>query len=435
MKKPNIIILIIDTLREDYSSGLETLRELGFVKYENAIAPAPWTLPSHASLITGMYPSQHEIHEAYGVYVDRELIEISKQRLNALNHGIIGELMDEGYSTYILSANPFLSPLYGFTKYTENLITGYDYTPYKRYNEYVEYEKLQSMTKDHGYIGTALKLIKEGNLGLLNKAIKFYVKRRITKLATKLGIYDPTMEKGSHIIIDYLNKKKLNEPFLLLINIMEAHGPYTPKDVDGQLSYNAFFNAVFLGKLDNKIVKIWQRNYPKHANNAIKKAIEIIKILRNHLDNSLIIVTADHGELLGDGGLNHGYFLKDGLLKVPLWIKWPRWAKAPRQTGPFISLAQIPSIIRAIINNEKPKVGTNTAIAESFGSTLPSTFSKRYNELPSEVLTRVFTHRVRIYTKHGTTTYNTDLDQLEEINGNENELRKIVKDVINALQH
>jgi hypothetical protein len=142
-----------------------------------------------------MYPSQHEIHEAYGVYVDRELMEISKQRLNALSHGIIGELMDEGYSTYILSANPFLSPLYGFTKYTENLITGYDYTPYKKYNEYVEYEKLQSMTKDHGYIGTALKLIKGKKLSLLNKAIKFYIKRRITKLATKLGIYDPTMEK------------------------------------------------------------------------------------------------------------------------------------------------------------------------------------------------------------------------------------------------
>jgi len=74
-------------------------------------------------------------------------------------------------------------------------------------------------------------------------------------------------------------------------------------------------------------------------------------------------------------------------------------------------------------------------LAESFGPTLSSTFNKRYNELPSEVLTRVFTHRVRIYTKHGTTTYNTDLDKLEEINGDENELRKITKDVTNALQH
>jgi len=433
MRKPNVVILVIDTLREDYSSGLEALRELGFVKYENAITPAPWTLPSHVSLITGLYPSQHGIHEAYGVYVDRELMEISKQRLNALSHGIIAELIDEGYSTYILSANPFLSPLYGFTKYTENLITGYDYTPYKKYDEYVEYEKLQSMAKDYGYIGTALKLIKEENLGLLNKAIKFYVGRRIIKLAVKLGMYDPTMEKGSHIIIDYLNKKKLNEPFLLLINIMEAHGPYTPKDVDNQLSYNAFFNAVFLGKLDNKIVKIWQRNYPKYANYAIKKAIEIIKKLRNHLDNSLIIVTADHGELLGDGGLHHGYFLKDGLLKVPLWIKWPSWTKAPRQMEPFISLVQVPSIIRAIAHNEEPKMGINVAIAESFGSTLPSAFSKWYSELPSETLIRVFAHRVRVYTRHGAATYNVNLEEFEEVNGDEDELMKMTRTLINYL--
>jgi len=38
-----------------------------------------------------------------------------------------------------------------------------------------------------------------------------------------------------------------------------------------------------------------------------------------------------------------------------------------KQTGPFISLAQVPSIIRAIINNEEPKIGANTVLAESFG--------------------------------------------------------------------
>ena len=42
---------------------------------------------------------------------------------------------------------------------------------------------------------------------------------------------------------------------------------------------------------------------------------------------------------------------------------------------------------------------------------------------------------MRVYTRHGTATYNTDLDQLEEVDGDENELRKIMKDVINALQH
>ena len=40
-RRPNIIVLVIDTLREDHADGLEALRDLGFVKYENAIAPSP----------------------------------------------------------------------------------------------------------------------------------------------------------------------------------------------------------------------------------------------------------------------------------------------------------------------------------------------------------------------------------------------------------
>jgi hypothetical protein len=42
---------------------------------------------------------------------------------------------------------------------------------------------------------------------------------------------------------------------------------------------------------------------------------------------------------------------------------------------------------------------------------------------------------VRVYSRHGTATYNTDLDEFEEVDGDENELGKITKDVTNALQH
>jgi hypothetical protein len=214
---------------------------------------------------------------------------------------------------------------------------------------------------------------------------------------------------------------------------MEAHGPYVPKDLDGQVSFSAFFNAVFMGKLDNRVVRIWQSNYPRHATYATKRAVEMVKALRSYLDDSLIIITSDHGELLGDGGINHGYFLKDGLLKVPLWVKWPSWVKPPRQVGPFISLVQVPSIIRAIANNEEPRVGINVAIAESFGSTLPSAFSKWYSELPSETLIRVFAHRVRVYTRYGAATYNVNLEEFEEVNGDEDVLMKMTRSLINYL--
>ena len=427
----NVVVLIIDTLREDYGRGLEVLGELGFIKYENAIAPAPWTLPSHVSLITGMYPSQHGVHESYGVYVNRELMELSTQRLSTLNHGIIGELMDEGYSTYIVSANPFLSPPFGFTKFTENLITGYTYASFRSHEEYKDYEELSLIVKDHGYIGTALKFIKEGDLRMLNKAIKFFIKGRVTRLATKLGVYDPTMEKGSHIIMDFLSRKKLGEPFFLLINIMEAHGPYTPKDLNGQLSYDAFFNAVFMGKLSDEVVRIWQSNYPRHAAYAVKRAVEIVRALKPYLSDSLVIVTSDHGELLGDGGLGHGYFLRDGLLRVPLWVKWPSWVKPPKQVGSFVSLTQVPSIIRAVIDNEEPRVGSSVAISESFGIT-PNHLVD-VSKLNYEKALRLLAHRVRVYTRHGVATYNIDFGEFEEINGDEDELMKMTRSLINDL--
>jgi len=41
MTKPNIVIIVLDTLREDHARGLDKLLDYGFVKYQNAIAPAP----------------------------------------------------------------------------------------------------------------------------------------------------------------------------------------------------------------------------------------------------------------------------------------------------------------------------------------------------------------------------------------------------------
>ncbi len=153
--------------------------------------------------------------------------------------------------------------------------------------------------------------------------------------------------------------------------------------------------------------------------------------LKPYLDDSLVIVTSDHGELLGDGGLGHGYFLRDGLLRVPLWVKWPSWVKPPKQVGPFVSLTQIPSIIRAVIDNEKPRVGSSAAVSESFGITPGHLVD--VSKLSYEKALRLLAHRVRVYTRHGVATYNIDFGEFEEINGDEDELMKITRTLINYL--
>ncbi|AEA11887.1 sulfatase [Thermoproteus uzoniensis 768-20] len=58
----NIALIVLDAVRWDYSAPLDWPSSWGFEKYE-AWTTAPWTPPAHVSTFTGLYPSEHEVHE------------------------------------------------------------------------------------------------------------------------------------------------------------------------------------------------------------------------------------------------------------------------------------------------------------------------------------------------------------------------------------
>ncbi len=109
VEKPNILIWLVDTLRADHLSTYGYERETSpnldafardAVVFENAYAPAPWTKPSTASLLTGLYPKRHRAVAYYGRLTGRRLL---------------GEyLQDRGYATCAISANPWMDPKWGF---------------------------------------------------------------------------------------------------------------------------------------------------------------------------------------------------------------------------------------------------------------------------------------------------------------------------------
>jgi arylsulfatase A-like enzyme len=73
-RKPNIILLVLDTHRaermsiygyqNDITPALGVLAEESTV-FDWAIAPAQWTIPSHASMFTGLYPTVHQTYQSY----------------------------------------------------------------------------------------------------------------------------------------------------------------------------------------------------------------------------------------------------------------------------------------------------------------------------------------------------------------------------------
>jgi arylsulfatase A-like enzyme len=115
---PNLILAVLDTARADevlrpgVLPGIRALAERGMV-FSNAISPAPWTLPSHASLFSGLLPNEH------GLTGD---LALAGGHLRPVE-GRIGELADRwvpavlqraGYETFAASANPWITRRMGF---------------------------------------------------------------------------------------------------------------------------------------------------------------------------------------------------------------------------------------------------------------------------------------------------------------------------------
>jgi len=219
-------------LREDYGRGLEALGELGFVRYENAIAPAPWTLPSHASLVTGMYPSQHEIHESRSARTNEELTNIARVRMRQLSYGIIGELENEGYETVIITANPYITETFGFRAGEVILVPRRFYSP-----DHLRLYRLWVERYGRDRVAMFRDLVRRGKYINAAKGITYSLANLMEMALHRLRIHDLTMEKGSETIMKMLRQKQLNQPFLLLINIMEAHSPYLHNDL-GDTAYN-----------------------------------------------------------------------------------------------------------------------------------------------------------------------------------------------------
>ena len=94
-----------------------------------------------------------------------------------------------------------------------------------------------------------------------------------------------------------LEEIELKKPYLLIINHMETHAPYTRPKGWAQLSYLVphIYNAVMCtGQAPKWAIKTWTQAYPQHARHAAQAALQIAKKRAAHT-----IIILDHGEALG----------------------------------------------------------------------------------------------------------------------------------------
>jgi arylsulfatase A-like enzyme len=306
---PDVFLISLDTTRADHlslygyqratSPNLEAFAA-DALTFTQARSTAGWTLPGHASMLTGMYPSRHGAHLAGG-WLPGQSIDGRRNVAFPLAPDKITlaeELRDRGYTTGGFVAN--FSYLY----------------------------------RDFG-IGQGFQVYDDAP-GLLLR-----VRPPAVRFAQRFApgfCLKPyrTARDMNHLALSWLDQAPAGRPVFAFVNYMEPHQPWlAPPPFDhwvwelpqaGRLVTQDLYTHEVKHFSDEELAFI-RANYDGQVAAMDAALGELIAALKAHgrYDNALIIVTADHGELLGEHGFvgHMGRMLYEPLLHVPMVVKYP----------------------------------------------------------------------------------------------------------------
>ncbi|MFC7209543.1 sulfatase [Natronoarchaeum sp. GCM10025321] len=310
----NVLLVILDTVRKDalepYGSTRGTTPHLsGFADeatvFESAVAPAPWTLPVHASLFTGLYPSEHGADQE-SPYLDETT-------------SLASTLSAAGYDTACYSSNAWITPYTGLTD-------GFD--AQDSFFEVLPGDLLS------GPLATAWQSINDSEyLRRLASAIVRVGAMIHAKLASgeRADSKTPTVIDRTKRFID-----ESDEGWFAFINLMDAHLPYYPPeeyreefapDVDpGDVCQNSKEYNAGARDIDDEEWNAIRRLYDATIAHMDAELGRLFDWLREtgRWDETTVVVAADHGELHGEHDLyGHEFALYEQLINVPLLVKHP----------------------------------------------------------------------------------------------------------------
>ncbi|MBV6521877.1 MAG: hypothetical protein MNPFHGCM_02021 [Gemmatimonadaceae bacterium] len=287
---PNVLLIILDTVRAASMSlygygrattpSIDTLAQSSVV-FNDAMVPAPWTLPSHASMFTGQLP---------------EALSVSWRRpLDRAFPTVAESFRDAGYATGGFVANPY------YTAHESGLGRGFDV--------YCD----EDFSLSQVFWSTTI-----GQTPLIDGLIW---SRSFEQAWRTLGKFDLTVPRearsdrrlSEEVIPEFLrwHESLGTRPFFAFVNLFDAHDPYEPPfPWRRQFSQRPDKQARYDGGIA----------YMDNALGALFAELRRRKVL----DRTIVVITSDHGEQFGEHDLhNHGNSLYLPLLHVPLIVRYP----------------------------------------------------------------------------------------------------------------
>jgi arylsulfatase A-like enzyme len=328
---PNVILIVLDTVRADHTSlygygrdttpTLRSMWQSGATLYTRAIATSDWTLPSTASIMTGLLATHHGvmIRGVSGPFA------IPPSATTLAEH-----LHRAGFRTYGIAANSSLDSRLGFGR-------GFDYYQARPQSTWVASMKPYLLTA-----GVWRWLPLEWRLPHRSA-------EDITREAVR-GLPDTRRADAT--------------PFFLFLNYMDAHDPYFPPD-DYKRKYGAprppFSMSAYVTlrtecmagtrHVSSEERQDLEADYDAGIAYIDDNLRELFDELRQRglFDSSMIIVTSDHGEMFGESDIvGHALGLFPELVHVPLLVKYPSQRQTETVDHTVSGADILPTVLAAV---------------------------------------------------------------------------------------
>lgn len=352
---PDVLFIVMDTVRAKSVSAygyerqttplFDALANSGLL-FENANSAATWSLPAHASLFTGHFPSSHQAHDETR-YLDDKLPTLAQT------------MASHGWETRCFTANPYINETFG-------LVRGFEWS-------------------DQAWIS-----------GAGGRGFSF-----IYRFVDAIGFQ--SKDKGGGQVVANLerwmaDRPKDGPPAFVFVNFLEAHFPFNqlprkhlyaytdaPMSTLREASQTAFgvqfgrqLTPVEYDQIRQPIEDMYDGGV-RYTDELVGEVVDLWR-QRGTLDDTVVVIVGDHGEMIGEhGAFGHVSSIYQPDLHVPLLVRYPpKIPTGQRIATPVSTVGLFATVMQ--LTDQSPLEGFVTQVGSLLPETTPTDGPSTYGE-------------------------------------------------------